>query len=65
VLAGDTAMVEITFTGALASGAPLTFEACDVFDFDGDGRIARLVTWYDSHLVRSRLATARALLPNE
>jgi ketosteroid isomerase-like protein len=61
VLADGTAMVEITFTGALASGAPMTFDAVDVFDFDGDGRIARLVTWYDSHLVRARLAAAQAV----
>jgi ketosteroid isomerase-like protein len=61
VLADRTATVEITFTGALASGAPMTFDAVDVFDFDGEGRIARLTTWYDSHLVRGRLAAAQAL----
>jgi hypothetical protein len=30
-----------------------------VFDFDDGGRIARLLTVYDSHLVRRRLAAAR------
>jgi len=61
VMADGTATVEITFTGALASGAPMTFDAVDVFDFGADGRITRLVTWYDSHLVRGRLAAAQAL----
>jgi len=61
VLAGATATVEIAFTGALASGAPMAFDAIDVFDFDADGRIARLSTWYDSHLVRGRLAEAQAV----
>ena len=37
----------------------MTFQAVDVFDLDAEGRIAKLVTWYDSHLVRSRLIAAR------
>jgi hypothetical protein len=57
---GRTATVEIDFTGELANGAPLTFEAVDVFDLDEHGRIAKLVTWYDSHLVRARLTDAEA-----
>jgi SnoaL-like protein len=57
---GPTATVEIDFTGELASGAPLGFGAVDVFDLDAEGRIAKLVTWYDSHLVRSRLTDAEA-----
>src|SRR5262245_33493561 len=57
---GTTATVEIDFTGELASGAPLTFEAVDVFDLDADGKITKLVTWYDSHLVRARLTDAEA-----
>jgi SnoaL-like domain len=61
VIAGTTITVEIAFTGALASGAPIEFDAVDVFDLDEEGRIARLVTVYDSHLVRSRLADAEAL----
>jgi hypothetical protein len=60
VIAGTTAMVEIDFTGELANGAPLTFQALDVFDLDAAGRITRLVTWYDSHLVRFRLTDAEA-----
>src|SRR4051794_4368033 len=34
VVAGSTATVEIRFTGALASGARLEFDAVDVFDLD-------------------------------
>ena len=44
----------------MANGAPLAFEAVDVFDLDAEGRIAKLVTWYDSHLVRTRLTDAEA-----
>jgi uncharacterized protein (TIGR02246 family) len=57
---GSTATVEIAFTGELASGAPMTFDAVDIFDLDADGRIAKLTTWYDSHLVRARLTDAEA-----
>jgi ketosteroid isomerase-like protein len=60
LVADRTATVEIHFTGALASGARLEFDAVDVFDFDDDGRISRLSSWYDSHDVRSRLKEARA-----
>jgi ketosteroid isomerase-like protein len=57
---GATATVEIAFTGELASGAPMAFEAVDVFDLGADGKIAKLVTWYDSHLVRGLLTDAEA-----
>jgi hypothetical protein len=58
VHADGTTTVEIHFTGELANGAPLEFDAVDVFDFDADRKIARLLTVYDSHLVRTRLAEA-------
>jgi hypothetical protein len=58
VHADGTTTVEIHFTGELHNGAPLEFDAVDVFDFDDEGRIARLLTVYDSHLVRTRLARA-------
>jgi predicted SnoaL-like aldol condensation-catalyzing enzyme len=57
---GRTATVEIDFTGELDNGAPMTFEAVDVFDLDAGGKIVKLVTWYDSHLVRARLTDAEA-----
>jgi uncharacterized protein (TIGR02118 family) len=59
VAAGDTVTVEIHFTGRLGSGEPLEFDAVDVFDFDADGLIVRLSSWYDSHAVRSQLRRAR------
>ncbi len=56
---GSTALVEIHFTGRTASGFEIEFDAVDVFDFDDQNRITRLSSWYDSHLVRSRLREAR------
>jgi ketosteroid isomerase-like protein len=57
--ADGAATVEIHYTGELADGTPIEFDAVDLFDFDDQGRIAHLRTVYDSHLVRSRLAKAR------
>src|SRR3954453_24071592 len=57
--AGDTVTVEIRFTGPTAAGAPLEFDAVDVFDFGPDGLIRRLSSWYDSHAVRTQLREAR------
>ncbi|HWF52863.1 MAG TPA: nuclear transport factor 2 family protein [Solirubrobacteraceae bacterium] len=56
---GRTATVEIHFSGALASGVGIEFDALDVFDFDEQARIVRLTSWYDSHDVRTRLRAAR------
>jgi ketosteroid isomerase-like protein len=63
VLADSTATVEITFTGALASGDRMEFDAVDVFDFDESGKITRLSSWYDSHAVRARLKEVRERSP--
>lgn len=60
LVSGSTATVEIHFKGALAGGPEIEFDAVDVFDFDDDGLVARLTSWYDSHDVRSRLREARA-----
>lgn len=59
LISGSTATVEIHYKGALASGAEIEFDAVDVFDFDDDGLVTRLTSWYDSHDVRSRLREAR------
>jgi ketosteroid isomerase-like protein len=56
---GSTAVVEIRFIGRMATGAPMKFDAVDVFDLR-DGRIARLTSWYDSHEVRRALAAGHA-----
>ncbi len=59
LVSGSTATVEIHFKGALAGGVEVEFDAVDVFDFDDDGLVTRLTSWYDSHDVRSRLRDAR------
>jgi hypothetical protein len=59
LVSGSTATVEIHFKGALAGGVEIEFDAVDVFDFDDDGLVTRLTSWYDSHDVRSRLREAR------
>jgi ketosteroid isomerase-like protein len=58
LIAGNTATVEIRFSGRTASGAAIEFDAIDVFDVHR-GRIARLTSWYDSHEVRRALLAAR------
>jgi len=59
VHAGDTVTVEISFTGRTAAGAEIRFDAVDVFDFDADGLVRRMSSWYDSYGVRSQLRKAR------
>jgi hypothetical protein len=56
LIAGSTALVEIHFTGRMDSGFEIEFDAVDI---DQQDRITRLSSWYDSHLVRSRLREAR------
>ena len=56
--AGSVVTVEIHFTGELANGAPMEFDAVDVFDLDPDGRIVKMSSWYDSHAVRKTLRAA-------
>lgn len=56
--AGSTVTVEIHFTGELDNGAPMEFDAVDVFDLDADGKIVKLSSWYDSHAVRTTLRNA-------
>jgi uncharacterized protein (TIGR02246 family) len=57
--AGSSVTVEIHFTGRVAGGGALEFDAVDVFDLDDDGRITRLTSWYDSHEVREQLRQMR------
>jgi ketosteroid isomerase-like protein len=57
IYAEEVVTVEIRFEGELANGAPIAFDAVDVFDFV-DGRIAHLSSWYDSHQVRTMLLEA-------
>lgn len=59
--AGATTLVEVRFTGRLASGDQLAFDAVDVVDFDAHGRIRRLTSWFDSAWLGARVR--RALAP--
>jgi ketosteroid isomerase-like protein len=54
-VAGDVVTVEIAFTGRTVEGAPLAFDAVDVFDLDAEGRIVRLSLWYDTRSVIRQL----------
>jgi ketosteroid isomerase-like protein len=56
--AGSVVTVEIHFTGELENGAPMEFDAVDVFDLDADGKIVKMSSWYDSHAVRKTLRAA-------
>jgi ketosteroid isomerase-like protein len=47
VIDGDVAAVEIRFTGRRSKGEPMTFEAVDIIDTDGQS-ITRVVSWYDT-----------------
>jgi ketosteroid isomerase-like protein len=58
---GDSATVEIHFTGRTESGFQLEFDAVDVFDFDAESKIVKLTSWYDSHAVRQVLKRSRAI----
>ena len=53
--ADHAATVEITFTGELADGRRIAFDALDVFDFDEQARITKLTTWFDSHTLFKQL----------
>ena len=46
LVAGDSATVEIHFTGSMPDGRVVEFDALDVFDLE-DGLIRRLRYWYD------------------
>jgi ketosteroid isomerase-like protein len=51
LVCGQSATVEIEFTGTTNSGTPAAFAALDVFDID-DGRIRRINNWLDLDEVR-------------
>lgn len=59
LFSGASATVEIHYTGRHTSGMPIEFDAVDVFDFDSDGKIRKLTSWYDSHTVRAALRRIR------
>jgi ketosteroid isomerase-like protein len=51
-----TVLAEVEFTGRTPDGRTVLFEAVDVFDFSGDGRIVKLSNWYDIDYARRSLA---------
>lgn len=57
--AGDTATVEVEFTGLVPGGEDVVFDAVDVFDFE-DGLIRRLSNWYDVDYARRSLESTAA-----
>jgi uncharacterized protein (TIGR02246 family) len=57
LICGDTATVEVTFTGTTQDGRQVSFDAVDVIDVE-DGRLRRISNWYD-------IAYARRVLTEE
>jgi ketosteroid isomerase-like protein len=54
IVAGDSVVAEVQFTGVTHGGREVGFDAVDIFDLE-DGAIARLSTWYDLTWVRRQL----------
>ena len=52
---GRRCAVEIAFTGTTTDGRPLVFDAVDLFELDGRGRVARLRSFYDTSAVAAQL----------
>lgn len=55
LVSGDSATVEIHFTGRLRNGEVVEFDALDVFDLE-DGLIRRLRYWYDPAPIVAQIA---------
>lgn len=58
-VAAPVVTVELRFTGMLSSGGHIAFAALDLFTFAPDGRIERIVNWYDAVTVRRDVAAAK------
>lgn len=48
VVDGEVAVLEWTSSGRLRSGSDITYRGVSVLDFDGDGRVVRFATYYDT-----------------
>lgn len=59
-VAGDVVTVEIRFEGRTADGAPVEFDAVDIFDLDAEGRITQLSLWYDTRDVLRQIRAVPA-----
>jgi ketosteroid isomerase-like protein len=58
LVSGDSATVEIRFTGTMPDGRVVEFDALDVFDLE-DGLIRRLRYWYDSAPILAQMTAER------
>lgn len=56
--AGNVVTAEIRFEGWTLDGVAVTFDAVELFELDGDGRIARLSLWYDTRDVARQVRAA-------
>ena len=48
VVDGEVGVLEWTSTGRLAGGSPITYTGVSLLDFDGDGRVSRFATYFDT-----------------
>jgi ketosteroid isomerase-like protein len=60
--AGQTVVAEVKFTGTMADGREVSFDAVDVIDLE-DGRIRRLTNWYDIAYARRVLSESENTAP--
>ena len=57
LVSGNSATVEIRFTGTLEDGRVVTFDALDVFDLE-DGLIRRLRYWYNAGPILAQIVAS-------
>lgn len=57
---GGVVTVEIAFEGRTVAGAPVAFDAVDVFKLDDRGRIKALSLWYDIRSVIRQIKAVEA-----
>ena len=57
VVDGEVAVLEWTSTGRLRTGADISYRGVSVLDFDGDGRVTRFATYYDTTPFSAVLST--------
>jgi ketosteroid isomerase-like protein len=58
LVSGDTAAVDIHFTGTMTDGRVVEFDAVDVIELE-DGLIRRISYWYDEAAVVAEMTRAR------
>ena len=48
IVDGDVAVLEWTSSGRLHGGTDISYRGVSLLDFDGDGRVTRFATYYDT-----------------